>query len=431
MSKHDVVLINIPSTKGNKKIIREIVTMPPLGQMYIASHLIKEGFTVDMMDMCVSSITQEAFIDYLKDRDPAVIGISSFYESWSALKVLCKVIKDNFPSIVLCVGGHCSTISYNQLLDEMSIDYVILGEGEYALGQLCHSVINKNVNIDNINGIAYYSNDTVKVSQPDRICNLNDLVFPNRDLLPLDKYVYPITISTARGCTGNCMFCSSKAFWHNKVVFREPENILEEVLYIKNKYNYNEFFIVDDTFTMIPDRAIKFCELLKKTSEKFYWFCESRADVIDEKLLRILWDSGCVKIQFGMESGNDEILKKIGKNVTTAQIENAVRLATEIGMDTNVSFIIGHAFDTYETMQQSIDFAIRLRKLYGANVLCSINTPYPGTRLYHDHDKLGVTIHTTNWDLYTMNNAVISTNNFSSQDLRNIFHEFYARLSLV
>lgn len=429
MAEIDVLLINVPSSKANRILAAEVASMPPLGLLYIASELQASGYAVKVLDLAVELLVKDEIINYLVDSNPKVIGISSFYESWSAMKSLCFVIRRVLPDAKIVIGGNCATFSYEQILKEIKADFVILGEGEYATTNLCDALFHQNKKIEHISGLAYIDKDGMVVrNEPERIMNLDKLKFPDRSLIKLDRYVYPFSISTARGCVGQCIFCSSKAFWKKKVIFRSVENVVDEIMEIKSVFNANEFFIIDDTFTMIPDRAKEFCRLLKSKNEKFTWFCESRADVASEELLKMLYEAGCRKIQFGMESGNDEILKKIGKNITTAQIENAVKLASKIGFSINVSFIIGHAFDTLETIKQSFELAKKMKVEYGANVLCSINTPYPGTEIYEKRELYGIKLLTENWDNYTMNNPVIDTRYMEGEELRSLFYSYYNEL---
>lgn len=425
MKNIDILLINVPTSRKYKKDLVNIISMPPLGLMYIASSLQKAGYTTEIVDMSVEFFKKEEFIEKITEANPKVIGVSTFVESWSAMKLVAKIIKDVLPSVPIVGGGACADFCYEQVLQELGFDYVIFGEGENVFVNLCDSLIRKNKTIYAVDGLAYVEDgNLVLTNKNPRIKILDELPFPNRDLINMEKYVYPITISTSRGCPGQCVFCSSRSFWGKEIYFRSPENILLEVLEIEQRYNTNMFFIIDDTFTISTQRAITFCNLLLNSGKKFIWGCESRADVVSEELLTTLYEAGCRKIQFGMESGNNDILKKIGKKVTIEQIENAVKLASKIGFDINVSFIIGHSFDTHETVQQTIDMALKLMDKYKANVFGSINTPYPGTDLYKNAEAYGVELLTEDWNKYTMDNAIINTSNLKAGEIRKYYQDF-------
>lgn len=423
-----VLLINIPSTSGARDLGAEIASMPPLGQMYIASYLKKNGYDVRILDLVVERMSNDEFIKYVESYNPLVVGVSSFYESWSAMRSLCKVVKKFFPNIYLVIGGNGATFSYEEILNTTNTDFVILGEGEITFLELCDALNKDKRAINDISGISFKVEEKVIMNPSKRILELDKLPFPDRNSIDIKKYTYPYTICTTRGCVGECKFCSSKAFYGRKIIFRTIDNIIEEIKFLKENYFLTQFYIVDDSFTINKKRAIEFCNRLNQLNYNLSWFCEARADTADEELLTALRKAGCFKIQFGMESGNNEILQKIGKNTTTEQIENAVKVASDLGMDINLSFIIGHAWDTLSTIEESFEFALKMRKLYQANVLCSINTPYPGTFNYTHRDELGIKILTENWDHYRMNSSVMDTKYIDHLTLNRLLYEFYFKL---
>lgn len=429
MKPVDILFITPPTSRGYKKVMAEKASMPPLGQMYISSNLKKHGYSVDILDMSVKFYNKEQLVEHLLKVNPKVIGMSTFIESWSAMKLLAELIKEILPNVKLIAGGHCANYEYERILQHMNFDYILFGESEYSFLELCDFLIKSVGELENIKGIAYLNEDK-KVHFTEircRIKNLDTLPFPDRSLIDFSKYTYPITISTSRGCPGKCIFCSSKSFWGNRIYFRSSENIYKEVKYINEHFKTNEFFIIDDAFTANKQRALEFCKLLKSDAQNYIWGCESRADIVDLELIENLALSGCKRIQFGMESSNNEILSQIGKNVTIEEIEDAVKLASARGMLVNVSFIIGHPFDTHKTVQDTIDFAIYLQETYGANVIGSLLTPYPGTDIYHNADKYGIEILSRDYNRYTMNDPIINTKHLNQNDYRVYLDQFLSR----
>mgnify|MGYP002076085931 FL=1 len=166
---------------------------------------------------------------------------------------------------------------------------------------------------------------------------------------------------------------------------RSAQDIYTEVVELNKQYSMTDFFIIDDTFTLKPQRTKEFCELIinyqQEKNMEFSWGCESRADIVKEELLLKMKAAGCRMIQFGMESGNDEILKTINKHITFQQVYNAVEIAYQCGIKTNVSVMIGHHADTCETIEETLMKAKSLQDKFEANILFAINTPYPGTEL--------------------------------------------------
>lgn len=418
----DVLLINLPTGEWYREKLKDSNSMPPLGLLYIAAYLEKFDYTVSVLDMAVEGYSSQELQELLKEKNPKIVGMSTYNEAWNTQKALCKFVKKVLPDAVISAGGAFASFCYEAVLNESLTDYVLVGEGEYSFKNLADFVIrdNKTGNIQDIHGLCYKDeNGNIQVNSAEcRIQNLDELPFPDRDLVPLEKYSIGYTISTSRGCPGNCIFCSSRAFWGKQVVMRSAKSVFDEVMEIYNKYGISLFYITDDTFTASKKRCLEFCEMLNDTGIEFVWGCESRADVINEEFIEILYKAGCHKIQFGLESADNEILKKLKKHVTIEQIENAVKLASKMGMHIQTSYIVGHAFDTKETVEKTLKFAEHLRNEYGARVVCSVNTPFPGTEQYDRREELGIKIYTDDWGKFVLSNPIISTNNLSRNDLR-------------
>lgn len=419
MKNFDIVLFNLPTTGWYKKKFSKSNSMPPLGLLYIATALEENGYAVKVIDFAVENFKKDELINLLRELNPKVIGMSTYNESWNAQKMLTKLAKDTLPNVKIFSGGAFSSFCYEDVLYKSDTDYIITGEGEYSSLKLCNSIINNDLeNISMIPGIVFKHNNKIIKNDCNRINDLDGIKFPNRKLVSLDKYVLPFTISTSRGCPGDCIFCSSRAFWGKKVKMRSAINIFNEVMYLHKEFGTTFFYITDDTFTASYKRAVEFCNMIKDTNIKFVWGCESRADIINEKLIKLLSENGCKKIQFGMESADNDILKKLKKHVTIEQIEESVRLANKYDMHISVSFIIGHAFDTKDTVEKTINFARYLQSEYGVYVMGSVNTPFPGTEQYDKSEELNIKIYSSDWNQYKLDNPIISTKNLSLEDLR-------------
>ena len=420
MNKIDVLLLNLPTGTWYKKKLAEGNSMPPLGIMYIGTYLKKNNYTVKIIDLAVENLDENQFFQAIEECNPSIIGMSTYNEAWNVQKILCRRIKQKYPNIIIAAGGAFATFCYEQVLNESMTDFVLRGEGEYVFCQLCDCLLRGKLKKENRKGLCYKNKEgsVIANANVERIKNLDQLPFPDRSLIKKEKYVLPYTISTSRGCPGQCIFCSSKSFWGKSVIMRSAENVYKEVMDIYEKYGANIFYITDDTFTASKKRCLEFCEMLRQSGISFVWGCESRADVINEEFIRILYESGCHKIQFGMESADNEILQRIKKHVTIEQIENAVMCAAKYNMHIQVSYIVGHAFDTEETVKKTISFAKHLSDDYGARVVCSVNTPFPGTEQYEKRKELGIEIKTDEWEKYLLNSPIINTKHLSINQLR-------------
>ena len=420
----EVLLINLPISSGAKKVISN--SLPPLGLLYIGGYLKSKNVKCDFIDFNIERSTKVDFISYLKFLNPKIIGLSTYNEAWGAQKVFSKLAKQILPNVIIVAGGAFSTFCYEDMFKENVVDYVIRGEGEISFYNLYNLLIKNKGDIINISGLVYRNIDNRLLLNPvRRITELDKLPFPDRTLIDPSKYGVGYTISTARGCPGRCIFCSSTAFWGKRIYLRSVDSIIDEVMDIYNIYNQNSIYFADDTFTLNKARVIEFCEKIKKTGINFYFGIESRADVIDEGLIQLLKSAGFHKIQIGLESADNTILKKIKKNETIEQIEKAIRLAAKYDFQIAVSYIVGHAFDTEVSIQKTINFANYIQKKYNAHATGSINTPFPGTEQYDKAKELGIKIFSNDWDQYRLDNPIIGTSYISKDKLREYYNTMY------
>ncbi len=207
-----------------------------------------------------------------------------------------------------------------------------------------------------------------------------------------------------------------------KYRLRSVESIMEEIDYLVANLGINFIAFTDDTLTGSPPRMKQICNQILNRGYSIKWNCESRVDVADRELLRLMSQSGCILIWFGFESSNEAILKSINKKITPDQIENAVKLCLEFGIQPGGNFIIGFPDDTKETIKDTFELAKKIKKL-GAICNIVILTPFPGTYLYNHADELGITIHSNDWDDYTAYNPIISNHNLSLDEIRTIFFD--------
>lgn len=187
---------------------------------------------------------------------------------------------------------------------------------------------------------------------------------------------------------------------------------MDEIESTSKRFHINNFNILDDTFTLLPDRVADFCEKLLKKSLNLQWRCSSRVDMKPE-IFKIMKRSGCQIVEFGVESGDAKVLGSIGKEIKVGQIQDAFAAAKKAGLMTQVDFMIGHIDDTLKTVKRTINFAKKLRPDF---LHVSITTPFPGTKLFDDCKKNGYLM-TENWEEYDYCNCVINTHKINPATL--------------
>lgn len=426
MNNIDVLLINLPiDSLQSKNLRKKVNSFPPLGLLYIATVLKEHKVKVVVKDLAVTSISQKYFFDEIERLSPKIIGFSTYNESWKAQKYISKLIRNKFPEIIIVAGGAFASFCYKDMFEEKIVDYVIRGEGEFAFYKLYKNLFLTNRSINDIPGLVYLNSSNEIVSNmPNRIKNLDELPFPDLDLVDITNYTIGIALITARGCPGDCIFCSSRAFFGKAIRLRSAKNIFDEIISLYSKYNTPIFYFTDDTFTINKRRVYDLCELIMSSNIDFIWGCESRADVLnDEVFVSTLANAGCRKMQIGLESADNKVLSLLKKHIKIEQIEEAIKLTTKYGISVQVSYIIGHVFDTKETISKTIEYVKYLERKYGVLGTVSINTPFPGTEQYNNADILGLKIYARNWDEYKFDNPIISTRHLTINDIRNYFNK--------
>lgn len=427
-----IALISCPSEDYISNVEEERKKrFPHLGLLYLATYLQRFGHEIKVFDFWQRGIDWKAFLEEMDRLDPALIGFEVLTEACDLSIELTRRLKDRYPESLSVWGGSFPTFTYEELLQNRSIDFIVRFEGERVLHKLVNHVVQPaSQPLEEVKGLVYRRDGAV-IANPreDPISDFDSLPFPDRSILSLDEYEFPYTISSTRGCPSGCTFCCARAFWPGKVRYRSAESIFREVKTLYETYGSFEFVVVDDTFTAVPERTMDFCRRIQEAGIRVVWSCESKADVVNRELLEAVYKAGCREIQFGIESGCPDILRRLRKGVTVEQIRNAFHLAHDIGYYCIGSFIIGHPWDTMDTMKRTLDFVLDLRSRYHGAMYVSTNTPFPGCYQYEHAEELGLTIHAKNWSEFRLNNPILSGPHFTLDELRRIF--FYSQEVLM
>lgn len=388
----DAVLINPrPFASG----INEATIEAPLGILYIAAFLEKEGFGCAIIDASAVNLDKEGVVERSIAHAPLLVGISTNAFSYRTAIEYAKLIKKRAPHIITVLGGpQASSLPYICLENE-GLDGVVCGEGEEAVSDIIRNIRDKRDPFQGVKGAVYKRNgQIVRGLPPERIVDLDRLPFPAHHLMPPIKHYrsrarrWPFMgIVTSRGCPCRCCFCSKDVFGSN-VSFRSPENVVAEIEYLARHRGIKQLDILDDNFTLNRERCERICDLIIKKSLSISINLQSgvRADRLDEGLLRLLKRAGVFKIAFGVESGDENMLNIIYKGEKLETILNAAQLARKLGMVVIGFFMIGLPYDTMKTARKTIDFAKRMNP-HIANFMITI--PFHGTPLYTMVEKNG------------------------------------------
>lgn len=434
-----VLLIYSPGLKP-LEIYQSIgVRAPPLGLAYIASVLEKIGHKVRIIDAPTLGFNIKMILEAVKRFKPDVVGIGSVTPTVKASYKIAKLIKRDFDKdIPIIMGGTHVSYMYTEALTEGNADYVVIGEGEVTTRELIQYIEVGKPSLQDILGIAYKLGDKV-VRNRNRpwIRNLDTLPEPARHLLPMDHYTVfnkplrIVHIMASRGCPYGCIYCSTSYYWGRRYRIRSPENVVDEIERNIERYKTNIIVFTDDELTLSKRWVIKFAREIMDRGLDINYTCGSRVNSIDREMLRYLRLSGCTAIYYGIESYNDRDLMLIRKKISISQINKAIPLTQEYGMEVAGSFIIGFPWQTVDDMKNTVKYAIKLNPDYAQ---FTVATPYPGTPLYYYCLKHNL-IESFDWDDYTTVKPVIRgfmfTREIAGRLLSWAYRKFYLRADYI
>ena len=375
---------------------------PPLGLLYVSAYLKTKNIDNDVFDSTFSN--QEAQLTYILEKKPQVISIYTNLMTKIEVVKLIKILKNdkyNFPKIIL--GGPDVTYNIENYL-RAGADFLTIGEGEETTFELYNAIINS-TNFNEINGIAFIE-DKIVVQTPARtkFKELDELPLPNRDAIPNEKYLETwknnhgessMTISTQRGCPYTCKWCSTAVYGQS--YRRRPAHLVaQEMKMLKDKYNPDAIWFVDDVFTINHKWLTAFHEEVVKQNAQIRFECITRAERLNDEILKLLKEAGCFRIWIGAESGSQKIIDLMDRRVDVNHVKKMIQNTNNLGIETGTFIMLGYPGETEKDIYTTIKY------LKDANpTLYTITLAYPikGTSLYNEvENKITVL---PNWETST------------------------------
>jgi radical SAM superfamily enzyme YgiQ (UPF0313 family) len=361
-------------------------------ESWLMSYLSGAGFTnyIRNLKNLSSRIWDEAKSTIAR-YEPTVVGIYCCAGNLESTRIVARLAKEINKRVIVIVGGPHPTAVGSQILTDQNIDIVVKGEGEMAIVELLNA-ITKGESFGKINGILFRKGDDV-IETPDRelIKDLDSLCFPHQyahEVL-IDFHKHPKSafknILATRGCPYHCFFCGSNCVWGRKTRFRSVESVTNEIKSLQ-KMGTKRIEFVDDTFGIDKEYTHRLCDSLIRNCPRIRWDCETRVDLVDEELLIHMKRAGCHSVFLGIESGNNEILRKIRKGITIEQALSALKTIKKHGIRLTAFFIIGTPWETEDTLNDTFVAMQKTKGILGY----SIFTPYPGTEAFEYCRKLGL-----------------------------------------
>lgn len=352
----------------------------------------------------------------LNSYKPDIVGISLLsVEVASALKI-SQICKEYNSKCYVVWGGLHPTFLPADCLKNREVDFIIRGEGEYPMLELCRSLQDGSKYTD-VPGLSYRNGGEISHNEIGRIINnIDDIPFPARDSILYPEFMDFKSLGSmivSRGCPYRCSFCSSRNFWDNKVRFRSPENIISEIKTIKANYGTQLIMFWDDSFTINRSIIEKHCRAIIDADLKINWKTATRADLIDKDLLNLMKKSGCVKLEIGVESGSDRMKKIIHKDVTNEQIKKAFALINKSGIGSGAFFMAGFPDETIEDLGQTFQL---MKEIEAAELAFNILDPMPGSADYNKCIEHGLIPQNPDWNNFSFWPDAHYVSNISKED---------------
>ncbi len=373
------VLLIYPYFKPQKD--RSTFRFPPLGLGYVASSLRRYGCDVDLLDC--TFLDRERAMGIAVQAKADVVGIYSMTTMQDEGLTFARLVRENCD--LLIAGGPLPSCDPVSFLDDF--DVAVLGEGEQTVCEVLDAYENGS-GFDDIKGIAYRKNRQVIFTEKRELeQNLDCIPFPARDLFPNQSYIdygkkrfgyAATTIITTRGCPFDCEFCSNAVFG-SSYRERSPGNVLDEIE-VALSLGYEKIHFADDVFTLNKKRMLRMCDEIAARGMSFKWECLGRVDSMDRRTAMSMKKAGCERIFFGIESGDDSILRLMNKRITADVARRAVETAGSSGLKTGAFFIICYPGETDGSVLRTIRFATSLPLDY---LSFTAPRPLPGTALYN------------------------------------------------
>lgn len=371
----------------------------PIGIMSISSYLDKHGYenylintklTGDVFGLDTAQI-EKLVIDKICGLKLDLLGISCAVNEINHVRAFCGKVKASCPHLKIMVGGPMPTTMPDLFLGDETIDFVVRGEGEQIVLNMTRC-LERNMDLRSLDGLSYRRNGAPVHNPPQPLIeDMGAIPMPAYEKADMKQYAsmhdwvirgFPVRgvfVLTSRGCPFTCTFCGASTIHGRKVRFRSPESIRDELKFLCDNYGIEGVFFSDDTFTLRRKHVVEICAVMKGLN--LVWGCFARVDTVDEDLLKLMKDSGCIQLDFGIESGSDRVLADIiKKRATTAQARKAFALCEKCGMRTFANLMIGLPTETEEEMHRTFALA---KELNACAYVLSIAMPLPNTGLWN------------------------------------------------
>lgn len=365
---------------------------PPLGLLYISAFLDENNIENKVFDSTFSTKAEQE--EFIKEWQPDVVAI--YTNLMTKLNVLdtARQVKVVSPDTKVIMGG--PDVSYNTAnYLKHGADFIVIGEGENTMLELVQFLEKTPDELPTeISGLAFIGHDgeEVKTAARVKVRDINELPIPNRDAIPIKKYLEAwksrhgqsaLNVSTQRGCPYTCKWCST-AVYGQSYRRRSPDKVVAELKEIKEKYNPDTIWFVDDVFTVSHKWLKAFVEALEAAGFTIPFECISRADRMNEEVIGLLKRAGCFRVWIGAESGSQKIIDAMDRRVSVDKVRNMIIETRKAGIETGTFIMLGYPGETEEDIKETIH---HLKVSNPDHFTITVAYPIKGTSLYQEIEE--------------------------------------------
>lgn len=375
------------------------ILVPPLGLLSLASVLRESAISTRIVDFNYEIVQNglpldDEFIDraasLILETAPDVAGFSTMCNSFHISLQIAKRVKERSANIVILLGGpQVSFVDHETLVRFPFVDYVLRGEAEESL-LVFFQAISGRANLCEVNGLTFREDGKVVQNCPPKtVEQLDSLPFPAWDLFPYNvEGAYSIDVG--RGCPFTCDFCSTSNFFQRRFRLKSFDKLVEEINWLQATYDAHGITFVHDLFTANRKWVQALCERLIAEQLKFVWSASARIDTVNEQLLNVMGQAGCMALFYGVETGSQELQNAMGKRLKIHTVLPVTEASLKAGIAPTLSFIAGFPNETLTDLESTFNLIASLLELPGTNVQLHLMSPQSGTKdlnLYHERLK--------------------------------------------
>ena len=408
----DICLVTLPDNWASGQL--------PYYYLYLAGYLENKDYRVEILDLApyaktfsknkglknfyrFSAFDKDLYfariINNLKNINPRFVGLAAFTTDYFLAMELAALVKKEIGCRIIMGNVHPSLFPDDCIYEGSPVDFVVIGEGEATLAELLDQD-RRGGDFSNISGLYFWHDGQPVRTATRELIDISDLPLIPFKKVDMEYYLKPrqilirnlvfsgVGLLTGRGCPYFCTFCAANSIYKaqgvaKRVRHHSLDSVFLNIEVLVKKYKIDALYIMDDTFTVLPDRVLEFCERIKKLG--IYWGAETRANLINRKLLLAMKDSGCVQLDFGVESGSPEMLTMVKKAITVDQTITAFKLCREFGIRTLANILINLPGEEEKHIKETEDL-LKIIKPTVINV--SILKPFPATPIFDDFVKM-------------------------------------------